>query len=178
VLNQTSAKVDKVNREIELVVSETNANTEAISSLTLNTESIDASVSRIEENTEAALKDVNSAITDITNRVDMAISAEDVTIAIKNEMANGVEKITTGKGFTFNDTGLTIEEISDTTNNKIKTTITNNGMTVYANNDEMLVANDNGVVAKNLHANTYLIIGTKSRFEDYGERTGCFWIGG
>jgi len=38
-----------------------------------------------------------------------------------------------------------------------------------------------GVGAVNLHAKTYLIIGSYSRFEDYkansGKRTGCFWIG-
>jgi hypothetical protein len=46
----------------------------------------------------------------------------------------------------------------------------------------LLTADNSGVTAYNLHAKTYLIVGTTSRFEDYekdGEiRTGCFWIGG
>lgn len=43
----------------------------------------------------------------------------------------------------------------------------------------MLSATGNGVNATNLHAKTYLIIGGRSRFENYGtNRTGCFWIGG
>jgi hypothetical protein len=46
-------------------------------------------------------------------------------------------------------------------------------MVIYAKNE--------GVMAYDLHAKTYLIIGESSRFEDYeknGEtRTGCFWIG-
>jgi hypothetical protein len=54
-------------------------------------------------------------------------------------------------------------------------------MTVYRDNEEMLKANNEGVIAYNLHAKTYLIVGESSRFEDYekdGEiRTGCFWIG-
>ena len=43
----------------------------------------------------------------------------------------------------------------------------------------MLTANKDGVNATNLKAITYLIIGERSRFENYGtDRTGCFWIGG
>ncbi|MBE6782978.1 MAG: hypothetical protein E7536_03085 [Ruminococcaceae bacterium] len=62
---------------------------------------------------------------------------------------------------------------------EIKTQITEDGMTVYKNDEEVLVANNEGVKAEDLHATTYLIIGTNSRFEDYGNgRTGCFWIGG
>ena len=62
------------------------------------------------------------------------------------------------------------------------TRINEDGMTVYRDNDEVLIANNEGVIAYNLHAETYLIVGESSRFEDYeddGEtRTGCFWIGG
>ena len=60
----------------------------------------------------------------------------------------------------------------------MKTQITEDGMTVYKNDSAVLTANNVGVNAVNLHATTYLIIGTNSRFEDYGSRTGCFWIGG
>ena len=67
----------------------------------------------------------------------------------------------------------------DKANSEMKTTITEDGMTVYKNDEAVLVADNVGVNAKNLHATTYLIIGTNSRFEDYGtNRTGCFWIGG
>ena len=61
----------------------------------------------------------------------------------------------------------------------MKTTISDDGMKVFKNNEAMLVANNVGVDAVNLSATTYLIIGTNSRFENYGtDRTGCFWIGG
>jgi hypothetical protein len=60
----------------------------------------------------------------------------------------------------------------------MSTTITEDGMTVYRGDEEMLTANNQGVVALNLKATTYFVIGTNSRFEDYGyDRTGCFWIG-
>lgn len=89
----------------------------------------------------------------------------------------------TGKDFILDDQGMTVEGQSDDSNVPIKTNISNNGMRVYANGDEKLTANDKGVVATDLHARTYLIVGGNSRFEDYDngsgvKRTGCFWIGG
>ena len=52
-------------------------------------------------------------------------------------------------------------------------------MTVYKNGVTVLKANNTGVDAVNLHASTYLVVGNRSRFENYGtNRTGCFWIGG
>ena len=61
----------------------------------------------------------------------------------------------------------------------MSTTITEDGMTVYKDEEAVLIADNEGVRAEDLHATTYLIIGTNSRFENYGDnRTGCFWIGG
>lgn len=178
-IKQTYAKVDKVNKQIDMVVSESSANSEAIAALQLNTESINASVSSIEKNTTDALEDMNEEVSTLKTKVDATITAEDVTIAIQNEMANGANKVTTSTGFTFDDTGLTVSK----SNSEMETTITEDGMKIYKNEEEVLVANNVGVQARNLHATTYLIIGNYSRFEDYtnqnGEaRTGCFWIGG
>jgi hypothetical protein len=112
--------------------------------------------------------------------VSAQITAEDVRFEISKELENGVSTVATGKGYTFNDKGLTIEDTNPDTNNNIKTTVSNNGMVVHSNNSDVLTANDAGVRAKDLHATTYLIIGGNSRLEDYegGSRTGCFWIGG
>lgn len=181
-LKQTFAKVDKVNKQIDLVVSDivsdVEANKESIAALQLNTESISASVSRVEETVADTLEDVNGEIATLTNKVNATMSSEDVRLEIKSELDNGVTKVETNTGFTFDDVGLTI----DNSNSEMKTTITEDGMTVYKNDEAVLVANNVGVEAKNLHATTYLIIGENSRFEDYtdtsGEsRTGCFWIG-
>ena len=173
-LKQTYARVDKANKEIQLVASETASNSEAISSLHLDTASISASVSSIEEITREALEGVTDELSTLTSRVDAAITSEDVTIAIQSELVNGVDKVTTSTGFTFNEEGLTVSK----SESEMKTTITEDGMTVYKNDEAVLVANNIGVDAVNLRATTYLIIGTNSRFEDYGsDRTGCFWIG-
>ena len=83
-------------------------------------------------------------------------------------------KVETNTGFTFNDEGLTVEKA----NSEMRTQITEDGMTVFKNDEAVLTANNIGVDALNLHATTYLIVGTNSRFEDYADtRTGCFWIG-
>lgn len=106
--------------------------------------------------------------------VDAKMSAEDVNISITKALENGVDKVTTTTGFTFNSEGLHINKA----NSDITTTINEDGMRVYKNNTEVLVADNQGVRAEDLHATTYLIIGNNSRLEDYeSSRTGCFWIG-
>lgn len=88
---------------------------------------------------------------------------------------NGAEKVVTQTGFTFDDTGLTVSK----SNSELSTTITEDGMTVQRNSEVMLKASNTGVEAKNLNASTFLIIGNRSRFENYkSDFTGCFWIGG
>lgn len=171
VLNKTFAKVDKVNKTVEIVASESETTSNRVSSIQMATDNISMSV----QNVETLLDDTNASISELSSRVDMAITADDVKIEIKNEMANGVDKITTATGFTFNDEGLTVSK----TGSEMTTQITEDGMTVSRDNNVVLTANNTGVQATNLHATTYLIIGTNSRIENYGSsRTGCFWIGG
>lgn len=176
-LKMTYARVDKANQEIELVASKAEDNAENISSLQINTEGISATVERVETNTNNTLENINTDLEELKNRVSTAVTAEDVQIQIETELANGVDSVTTKTGFTFNEEGLTVSK----TGSEMTTQITEDGMTVYRNNAETLVADNIGVKALNLHAKTYLIIGSTSRFEDYtidGEaRTGCFWIG-
>ena len=97
-------------------------------------------------------------------------------LIVQEELASGVNKVTTTTGFTFNQEGLTISK----SNVDITTKISEDGMRVSKSGQVVLTADNNGVEALNLHASTYLIIGENSRFEDYdnGSRTGCFWIGG
>ena len=178
VLKQTYARVDKANKNIELLASEVDAAGEAVSQLQLSTNSISASVTEVKKNATEALETLNSDVGDLTKKVEATMTAEDVTLAIKTEMANGVTKVETTTGFTFNEEGLTVSK----TGSQMTTTITEDGMTVYRDSEAVLTANNEGVDAKNLHATTYLIIGDNSRFEDFerdGEqRTACFWIGG
>ena len=167
-LKMTYARVDKANQRIELVASEVDVNAETISQIQINADSINASVSE-------SIEGINSSLETLTKRVDATMTSEDVTIAIQSELSNGVDKVTTTTGFTFNDEGLTVSK----SGSEMTTQITEDGMTVYRDGNEVLIADNQGVNAENLHATTYLIIGKNSRFEDYeSDRTGCFWIGG
>lgn len=178
ILKQTYAKVDKANKEIELVASKTEENTQEISAIRLNTDSIVASVEKVETNVNDALESVNKDIERLTSRVNNTITPEDLKIEVEKELDNGVDKVITTTGFTFDENGLNVSK----TGSEMNTQITEDGMTVFRNDEAVLIANNVGVEATNLHANTYLIIGTYSRFEDYktssgAGRTGCFWIG-
>lgn len=174
-LKKTFAKVDKANKQIDIVASETAANSAAISALQINTDSINASVEKISKETAEELEAVNEGLTTLTQKVEAQITAEDVTLEIKKELANGSIKVETSTGFTFNEEGLNVSK----SGSEISTQITEDGMKVKKNNNDVLTANNEGVKAIDLHATTYLIVGNNSRFEDYGsDRTGCFWIGG
>ena len=174
-LKQTYARVDKVNKQIDLVASEVVGNSEKIAALEISTEGINASVQSLEKGNGEALDSLNGEIEELTKKVEASISADEVKLEIQTQLSNGVTKVETNTGFTFDDEGLTVEK----SGSEMKTQITEDGMTVFKNNEAVLTANNIGVNAVNLHATTYLIIGTNSRFEDYGySRTGCFWIGG
>jgi hypothetical protein len=173
-LKQTYAKVDKINREIALVASETANNSDKIAKIEMDTETVKASVEKVDKRLDTELDTLGENIADVRNKVELAITAEDLTIEVEKQIT-GINSIETTTGFTFNEDGLTVSK----SGKEMTTTITENGMIVYKNSDAVLTADNTGVKAKNLHANTYLIIGENSRFEDYGSgRTGCFWIGG
>ncbi|MBO5843438.1 MAG: hypothetical protein J6Q96_01060 [Bacteroidales bacterium] len=177
-LKQTFARVDKVNKQIDIVASETSANTEAISTIQLTTETINVAVQNVEKQTTEVLENVNANMNELTARVEATMTAEDVTLLVKSELDNGTSKVETATGFTFDENGLNISK----TGSEMTTQIDEDGMTIQRDGEDVLIADHEGVNAYNLHAKTYLIVGESSRFEDYNKdgetRTGCFWIGG
>jgi len=175
VINKTFARVDKANKEIAIVASETASNADNITSLLLNTESLTATVQKMETQTSDNITALYNDIAQINSKVSASITAEDISLEVSKQIENGVNKIETTTGYVFNDEGLTVSK----TGSEMATQITEDGMIVSKNEEAVLTANNIGVNAVNLHATTYLIIGKNSRFEDYGDnRTGCFWIGG
>lgn len=170
VLKETYAKVDKANKQIQLVVSEVEGNSQEIATIKQTTDEINIKVEAVEEQNRIN----NEEFSTLKSQVELAVTKDSLAIEIQKELENGVGKVATSTGYTFDDAGLTIEK----SGSEIKTQITDDGMTVYKNDNAVLTANNQGVKATDLHAVTYLIIGNNSRFEDYGNRTGCFWIGG
>ena len=171
-LKMTFAKVDKVNKQIDIVASEAEANKSNIAALRMNTDSIGASVSSIEERTNNLESNVNDEITTLTKKVDAAMTPDAVKLSIREELANGVDKVYTSTGFSFDADGLRVSK----TGSEMDTLLDEDGLTVYRNNTEVLTADNTGVNGINMTVRQYLIVGG-SRFEAYGSRTGCFWIG-
>lgn len=101
---------------------------------------------------------------------------------------NGVSKVKTEKGFTFDDNGLTIDEL----NSKVKNKLDENGMEILdktSGTQEVLLkagydatAGETIVKSKNMVVEKYLTIGANTRFEDYvnptlgGKGTGAFTL--
>ena len=121
---------------------------------------------------------VMQAKEEMTSEVEMKLDADDVSIVIQQQLAEGVDKVITKTGYVFGADGLNISK----SGTEIENLIDHSGMYVKKGENDVLVANNKGVEATDLHAKTYLKIGKeggRSRFEDYGtDRTACFWIGG
>ena len=173
-IKQTYARVDKVNKNIELLVSDISENTQDIAQLQLDTNNIRASVTNVQNNLDNMTDDLGNRITDVERKAELAMTPEQVQIKISEALADGVTSVVTETGFVFNSDGLTINK----NDSEISTNIDEDGMSILKGADEVLTADNTGVNAINLTAHQYLIIGNNSRFEDYGsDRTGCFWIG-
>ena len=169
-LKQTYARVDKANKQIEIVASEASANSEAIAAIRIDTDSITQTVTETKNELDSTISEVNEDIAELNTKIEQ--TAEDINITINNKIGE-IDSITTSTGYKFGAEGLEITKSGAPTS----TLINEDGMSVSRDGAEVLTANNTGVNAENLHATTYLIIGNNSRFEDFGDRTACFWIG-
>lgn len=173
-LSNATARVDKLNKEISLIVKEIDVNSSAITSLQVDTDGIYSSISAVERGMTNQLSAMSNDVEVVKQAVNAAITKDELSIEVQKEISNGVGKIVTETGYTFDSEGLTISKL----NNELTTTVTENGLQVKRNDETVLVANNNGVRAEDLHATTFIIIGENSRLETWqGNRTACFWIG-
>lgn len=133
--------------------------------LTLNVEGIRAQVSR-QETKQEELEEKQTILEQ---------NAESISISVKEIQENGVSRVETETGYTFDNDGMRISKSGE----EMENLLDNTGMYVTRSGEEILTANNQGVRALNLTAKQYLIAGKYARFEDYTEgRTACFWIGG
>lgn len=153
---------------------------EAYASLETNAKSINASVEKLQTTFEKNADSTDKAISELREKVNLQLTEDAVNIQIDKKLQNGVNRVETSTGFKFDENGINVSKKGADTS----TQITENGMSVLDVNETdpeqkvVLKADKDGVDAKNLRASTYLVIGGRSRFENYGAyRTGCFWIG-
>ena len=144
---------------------------ESIAQILVDSEGITERVGQSEEIINTLTGEVESTKQEI---LEIQRASNQLSIDLQKVTDDGVDKVATKTGFTFNEVGLNISKSTS----DISTQITEDGMTINRNDEALLTADHEGVEAKDLHAKTYLIIGGRSRFENYGsDRTGCFWIG-
>lgn len=173
-LKQTYAKVDKVGKQIELVASETESNTNAIAGLKITTDSVITTVQRVEEKVDNLGETFEDELDEIiTNKVETAISSEQLKITVEKILQEGVDKVYTTTGYSFDADGLKISK----TGSEMESILDEDGLKIFRDNTEVLTVNNTGVNGINMTVRQYLIVGG-SRFEAYGsDRTGCFWVG-
>ena len=119
--------------------------------------------------------------------IDGTISADFIqtgTMLADRIKAGTLTSLSGGIQINLNDDTVTI----DKTGSKTKTVLDETGMEVQDKSGsaaEILLragidstTGESVVQTKNLTVSKYLIIGNNSRFEDYGDGTGCFYIGG
>lgn len=142
-------------------------------------EDVDATKSevRVLDQATSIQRDAISIISEATQTIqsDLGEVKESVqTILDADSFDIKVQGVELDAGYTFDANGLNISKKGDLMQNLI----TNDGMFVNRGSENVLTANSKGVVAKDLHAESWLTVGNNSRFEDYdGIRTGCFWVG-
>lgn len=177
-LNNKLLELSKTAEGLEIRASATETDLEStkesIADIRLKADDLSVRVSETETRTQESIDSVSGTVETLQKEVSAKMTSDEVQLEIQTAMENGTEKVVTKTGYTFNDEGMTVEK----SGSEMSTKITENGMVVKQSGADVLVANNEGVDAKNLHATTYLLVGSNSRFENYGSgRTGCFWIG-
>lgn len=168
---------------------------DSITSVVKDTTTLNANLTDLQALVNEETTDLKNALGDLTNDLEENYATNDSVLTVSNSVTNiqtslnqqieitkdiqvnGVTKVKTTTGFTFDEDGLTIEK----TNADTKTNIDEDGMVVYSTtgseNTEMLIVDSQGVEAENVTVRTFLIVGSNSRFQDYETGTGCFYVG-
>lgn len=170
------AITSSVSETIVAEVSPLNTRIDDVSeTLEQNTKDITDSINAINGNLSQYAKE--SSLVTINNRVDTIQTAVNQQIAVTQDIQeNGVSKVTTTTGFTFDKDGLSVSKTGADT----KTLIDEDGMTVYSTtgstDSELLNVDSQGVQTENIHIRTFTQIGSHTRMQDYEDGTAIFYI--
>lgn len=107
----------------------------------------------------------------------MQLTAQSLQLDFTALREEGIQKVTTATGYTFDAEGLKIQRSGTQMENKLDDT----GMTVSRGGTAILQATAEGVQATDVKVNNFLCVGN-CRFEDYtngadSRRTACFFTG-
>lgn len=164
-----SGKVLNLRTDVDGIKAENKDTQGKMAAFSLDLESIQTSVS----NQASDLSGLRQSITELRQ------TAEGVSIQVQKILDDGTDKIKTGTGYTFDDTGMRIAREGSQIENKLDHT----GMYVSKSGGNVLRATADGVEAIDITVKNYLVVGNHARFEDYKNtssrtRTACFYLEG
>ena len=177
IVNSYSETISKDLRGVYVAVSDFGTYTKsALAQMELSPDRLQSTMERVETISDRQDSDLDMLQNEIS-RVEQ--KADNVEIRVGSVESNGVTRVTTETGFTFDKDGLKISQ----SGKPITNLLNNEGMYVKYGDTDMLKADKDGVLAKDVSVKNYLIIGDNARFEDYSDgsdtkRSACFWIGG
>ena len=177
-------KVDKINGNIISIVEKTN---------NLETK-VQGTETQMNNNYQDIIQQLGdyakeAEVVSIKESVEKTQTNSELAIEIaKQVQTDGVTRLDTKTGYTFDENGLNIEK----TNAKTKSTLNETGLNVKdatgSSEESLLFAGydektgETIVKSKNMTVEKYLVIGKYSRMEDFvadgTKGTGMFWIGG
>ena len=193
--NIINASTDAAIKRVQTIVNEVEG---SMTTLTEKTTVLETKTSENETNINNNYQNIINQLGDYAKESELISIKESVetiqkesSLAIeiaKQVQTDGVTRLDTKTGYTFDEDGLTIEK----TNAKTKTTLNEVGLDVKdatgASDESLLFAGydettgETIVKSKNMTVEKYLVIGQYSRMEDFVKdgvkATGVFWIGG
>ena len=164
-----SGKVLNLRTDVDGIKAENKDTQGRLTSFELDLTGIRTQVSQQQAQTEGVLQKLTA----------VEQNSQGLTVQVQSILDNGVDKIKTGMGYTFNDDGLKISREGSEIENKLDHT----GMYVSRRGENVLQATADGVKAVDITVKNYLVVGSHARFEDYKDttsrnRTACFYLEG
>lgn len=161
-----TSKVLNLRTDVDGIRAENKDTSGKVAQLRLDVDGIQGQVSSQQEK----FGTVTKQLTTVTQ------SASSLQIKVTKIEEEGATKVkTTGKKYTFDDTGLHIASDGQ----QMENLLDERGMKVTRSGQTILEASADGVVAVDVKVRNYLIIGKHARFEDYETgRTACFYLEG
>ena len=159
-----AGKVLNLRVDIDGIKAENKSSNGRMAALELTLEGV---ATQVEQQTQDA-QILHTALTTVQQ------TANAIRLSVQAIEEDGVSKVQTGMGYTFDDAGLQIARQGAQMQNRLD----NTGMYVERSGQTVLRANSDGVAAADITVKNYLVVGT-SRLETYEmNRTACFYIGG
>lgn len=158
-----TGKVLNLRTDVDGLKAENKDTAGRLASLTLDLTGIRSRV----EGQDAAAQTTAKALSTLTQQ------AESLSLELSRVRQEGVQRVQTSSGYTFDSQGLHISR----SDSQMANTLDHTGMYVKRYSQVILQANHQGVEATDVTVRNYLVVGGHARLEDYGSgRTACYYI--